>query len=293
MTSEVARSRHHHGSNKRRKSVNAAGRPLLLDDTIVTVIAGKGKRVFKIHQNLLCSASDYFKAALEGKFKEAEEKRIEFLEESSKVIERFQLWLYSGSILEHMESWIYFFAKIRLITKLENDVIDVLIRQQQKSNLCFQSEFMFKETMKGSAIRKFCVDTMVRRGNLREWDLERTYPPCSHGFLIEVILELALEKDRSREEREHNFWEIRCDYHVHAKDEPRCSRYTPIPDQEDDSSTDAESDSDSSDDSDTESDSSSDDVGAPKETEQLSTKSLIGVSAKVVSQTVIFECDEG
>ncbi|MCJ1389248.1 hypothetical protein MMC18_002104 [Xylographa bjoerkii] len=237
MATDAVKSGSRHRPIKRRK---------LMNDTVVTLIVGKKKRVFKIHKNLLCSASAYFKAALDGKFKEADTLEIELVEDSPKVIERFQLWLYTQSILESTESCnrlsdellmeIYSFARVRLITKLQNDAIDIIIRKHVKNGTCVRSESLFPEPMEGSAIRKLGVHMMARLGSLECWDLQELCPPSSHGFLIEVILELYKEKDRTDQEKEYDFWKIRCDYHVHTKDEPRCSEDTPNPVLEHDSS---------------------------------------------------------
>ena len=42
-------------------------------DTIVKITVGPEKALFHVHKGLICSTGAYFKAALEGEFKEASE----------------------------------------------------------------------------------------------------------------------------------------------------------------------------------------------------------------------------
>lgn len=73
-------------------------------DTIVLVKVGPEEQKFTIHKGLLCAVSTYFKAALEGGFKEAEEQMINMPEDDVEVFEHFQLWVYTGSFMEAGET---------------------------------------------------------------------------------------------------------------------------------------------------------------------------------------------
>lgn len=65
---------------------------------------GKAKEEFIFHKSFLCSLAPFFRAALEGHFKEASEEAITMPEETPMVVRRFQLWAYSGSILQDDET---------------------------------------------------------------------------------------------------------------------------------------------------------------------------------------------
>ncbi|CAG8954351.1 hypothetical protein HYFRA_00005975 [Hymenoscyphus fraxineus] len=67
-----------------------------LGTEVVTVFAGKEKQPFVVHKALLTSACEYFEKALNGKFKEAEEKKIHFDEEDPATIELLIAFLYLG-----------------------------------------------------------------------------------------------------------------------------------------------------------------------------------------------------
>lgn len=48
-----------------------------------------------MHLDLLCFYSDYFRAAFQGSFKEASERKMELLGVTKDVFERLQVWLYT------------------------------------------------------------------------------------------------------------------------------------------------------------------------------------------------------
>lgn len=193
-------------------------------------MVGPNKRVFTMHKGLLCSVSDYFSAALKGNFKEATEQRIEFSEDPAWVLERFQLWLYSEQILEkdetarsltdHQLVTLYAFAESRCIPNLQNHLVDLIIKKNDfESHIPVPSDGnMFTVLAPSSPLLKLSVDLAAHRGSFNEdWDLDG-YPK---RYLADVIRVLRYIRDDLLEERD--FWKVRCDYHVHAKGERRCS----------------------------------------------------------------------
>lgn len=112
----------------------------LMDRTVTLVAKPSGTR-FDMHRGLLCSVSTYFKTVLHSEFQEAAENVI-YLEETSKeTLERFQLWLYDGTLLDAGENVkamrirhfgdLYIFGDSRGIPQLQNLVVDTLIRRCQ------------------------------------------------------------------------------------------------------------------------------------------------------------------
>lgn len=65
---------------------------------MVTLIVGQQKKHFTLHKSLLCQASSYSDAALNGGFKETEEQKIEMFEEDDETFRHFQFWIYSKTI---------------------------------------------------------------------------------------------------------------------------------------------------------------------------------------------------
>lgn len=69
-------------------------------DSIVHLTVGPEKEIFKLHKGLLCNASPFFKAALEGKFVESTNQAIDMPEDDAVMFRYLQLWLYTDSLLE-------------------------------------------------------------------------------------------------------------------------------------------------------------------------------------------------
>lgn len=186
-----------------------------------------------MHKMLLYSSSDYFRAALDGGFKEAAEQRIELLEDDPKVFERFQLWLYTGKVFDRGEKStaldhsmlvdIYVFAESRCIPGLQNHLVDTIIRKSAREGFYLRPSDgdMYSNTASLSPLRKLAVHMAAHLGGLDRpsWELDK-YPK---DFLVALVLALhkrsTLEKDS---DPRATLWENRCKYHVHLEDEPLC-----------------------------------------------------------------------
>lgn len=57
----------------------------------MTIIVGKEKKAYNLHKDLLCFYSDYFRAALNGNFKEAAEGKLELPNVTISIFEAFQV----------------------------------------------------------------------------------------------------------------------------------------------------------------------------------------------------------
>ena len=202
-------------------------------DTPVALLVGPEKRVFYLHRGLLCSVSDYFNTALHSGFKETEEQKIELPEEDPEVVERFQLWLYTKSILDHDETVqnidypiyvdLYVFAESRLIPKLQNEAINAIIRKGSIDGTISTNSAIYRKTIDSSPIRRLTVDRTVRLGALNTWGFKSTNEDNllnSKDYLQDVVVALYEEK---KGPKETDFWKIRCNYHVHSEDNPPCS----------------------------------------------------------------------
>lgn len=87
-------------------------------DSIVVITAGPDKKPFFLHKGLLLQSSPYFRAALEGGFKEADLQTskslletvigegiltprwiaVEWPEEDPTIVDMFKIWLYSETV---------------------------------------------------------------------------------------------------------------------------------------------------------------------------------------------------
>lgn len=65
---------------------------------MVIVLVGPKKQRFEIHKGLVCSRSDFFKAAFTGAFKEANDGTLTLPEHDPATFKYFVSWLYTGSL---------------------------------------------------------------------------------------------------------------------------------------------------------------------------------------------------
>lgn len=62
----------------------------------MTIFVGADKEKFVVHKDLICSKSEYFRAAFAGRFKEAEEEEMRFENVSPAVFRTVINWVYTG-----------------------------------------------------------------------------------------------------------------------------------------------------------------------------------------------------
>ena len=169
---------------------------------MVQVKVGPDKTIFSFHKDLLCNAAAYFRAALDGKFREAEEKSIEMPEDNPEIFNYFQFWIYGGSILETHETekdiddsilvklWV--FAEARGIFELQNAAMTLLIARidSLRRTPTEQISYIYEHTSEKSALRRMVVDVSAYRGELSSWfeTSERSKFPID--FLFELITKL-------------------------------------------------------------------------------------------------------
>ncbi|KAF1955499.1 hypothetical protein CC80DRAFT_564151 [Byssothecium circinans] len=92
-----------------------------LSEGIVTIKVGpeSNRGDFQIHKALLTHHSEYFRAALEGSWKEAQDKVVIWNDVESEIFQIFAAWLYTGELPEAAE-WINILGRVRGKTKREN-----------------------------------------------------------------------------------------------------------------------------------------------------------------------------
>lgn len=179
---------------------------------MVQVKVGHNKEVFTFHKNLLCQIAPYFKAALNGNFKEAQEQSIEMLEDDPVVFKYFQLWIYTGSITEANETKkdvetsilvrIYTFAEGLNIIDLQNVVMNFLIDRiiDLHEIPTEQISFIYEHTCENSALRRMIVDIIVRYGLLHRpgWFEESKRSMYPNDFLCDLIMRFYYAKKNSQ-----------------------------------------------------------------------------------------------
>ena len=63
---------------------------------MVDVFVGAKRKTFRLHEDLLCDRSDYFKATFQGEFAEAKSKELYLPDDDDASFELFVNWLYGG-----------------------------------------------------------------------------------------------------------------------------------------------------------------------------------------------------
>lgn len=176
-------------------------------DTIVVLKVGSEKEEIRIHKGLLCKASPYFRAALQGGFKEAQAQTIEWPEEDPKIVKLFQTWLYSRVIEFDAKpfdgsAWfisidLYAFADRYHLPALKDSVIDILFTYLLENALKIPWAVfnrIYSVTSPKAPLRRLIVDLAVHR-QTRSWvtdkpdDIEALFlQHLPKEYLVDVML---------------------------------------------------------------------------------------------------------
>lgn len=188
-----------------------------------------------MHKETLCDISPYFKAALEGNFKEAQKHVIEMPEDDVKVFQVFRTWLYTGKFqlaedrVDHtwkILSWevlvgLYMFGECRLIRELLNPVMDLLIQKPEAPTEVpvHLAPYIYENTCDVSRLRQWISNATAYAAAVTKLD---TYPAkCFIGFPLEFGHDLsgALKSvgDRGCGNGLISIM-YKCEYHVRNRD---------------------------------------------------------------------------
>ncbi|KAF1950256.1 hypothetical protein CC80DRAFT_496902 [Byssothecium circinans] len=93
----------------------------LLQSKILKVIVGKdeAEKVFSVHQDLICSCSDFFKNAMNGEWKESDTGTIHLTDDDPKVFAKYLQACYTGNFNMGRYRYIYADDAIPLVTEDE------------------------------------------------------------------------------------------------------------------------------------------------------------------------------
>lgn len=153
-------------------------------DTIVVLKVGSQKEAIRVHRGLLCNASPYFRAALQGGFTEAQTQTIEWPEEHPNIVKIFQTWLYSRAIEFDAKpldesAWftfidLYGFADRYHLPALNDSVMDFLITclLQESPDIPWSAyNRVYSVTSPKAPLRRLFVDLAIRRPT-RSWETD-------------------------------------------------------------------------------------------------------------------------
>ena len=202
----------------------------------VTLVVGTLKLQYTLHKGLLCFYSDFFRAALNGSFKEAKDRRIEFPE----VDIAFQVWLYTQNLPKNEVVSTKFYPEWPLLIKLwifgdghqipllQNSVMDAIIDKVEKDNHIPIKELnlAYSDTLPGSPLHKAFTDIMVYRsmmpGDKNCGNVESSCLAWSDDWPKQACLDVMAEMSRgwiNKASRPSMPMREKGYYHVHLKGE--------------------------------------------------------------------------
>ena len=176
---------------------------------------------------MLCTNSTYFRSALKGDFLEANAQRLELPEASPATFKRFQLWIYTDSILNGGQSCkdilddelmnLYMFGEVRGIPYLQNHITNILIDRHKAVNKIPLYSFMkvYDQLPISSPMRKLAVHMIAHRADLRDpcWHNEGAKEAYTQSFLIDLFVALY-DRVTDKRSRITDFAGIRSQYYV-------------------------------------------------------------------------------
>ena len=201
------------------------------ESSTVDVIVGEAETKFVVYKAVLSNIAPFFKAALEGNFKESSEQKITLPEESPEVFRRFLLWAHSGSLLGHQEHVtdlspeilirLYIFGDAHGVPDLQNAAVDSLGMWSNYKKLSPVSilHLAFRDTRRGCTLQRFLVDWAASRGSLREdWFVEEKLVLYPTVYLAELVMVLYDVKEGTASPIKDNEWaKPGCRYHIHPE----------------------------------------------------------------------------
>ncbi|THY29893.1 hypothetical protein D6D01_03441 [Aureobasidium pullulans] len=213
--------------------------PKLYKDT-VTVAVGTAEDNFVVHKDLLCFYSDFFRAAFNGSFEEATERKIKLPDVCIQTFESFQVWLYSRTLLNTEDSanesghatyltftalaklWI--FGDKYLIPLLQNNVIDAMHDKNEKetNNPVLVIKMAYTKTLPGSCLRRAVIDILVHKAQIDGQPGSMIAPPYLNWWTTEALADALTVMASSWKSGLPRFTTLkneRCHYHVHTEGE--------------------------------------------------------------------------
>ncbi len=134
---------------------------------MVDIFVGTERKKFRLHRDLLCDRSDYFKACFLGKFKEAQQKELSLPEDNVEGFGLLVRWLY-GAPLKKMSSnddlpvycALIILANKLLLEHLHNEAMDSMLRFHRTNPVSIDVESLhniYQNTSDQERVRKYFV----------------------------------------------------------------------------------------------------------------------------------------
>jgi len=188
---------------------------------------GQKQKTFEIYKGLLSYYSDYFRAALNGRFSEAQEGVISLPTEDAEIFGYFKNWVYTHKLTTGEESdlkalaeqtirRIYVFADRRQIPLLGNECLNLVHSKIADTWTLSHGDvpYLYEHLLPGNGLRRFMIDSYAVTMNQAE-----------NGFLdgdewtLDSLRELtkALVTRPKFEGQDDYAKRDVCQYHVHTE----------------------------------------------------------------------------
>jgi hypothetical protein len=199
---------------------------------LVTLVIGSAKKDYTVHKDLLIFYSDYFRAAFDGSFVEATERKMDLFDVKEQTFEDFHTWLYTRKLASEddepltwrdlIDFWI--FGDRFQVSMLQNCVMDEIFAKDNRGE-CFplrMLKFSYGNTMTGSLLRKAMIELMVYETDLGGEDEGTMKTNNTHYYTVEILQDLVEELYFARQNKiafNKRPKRDKCLFHVHGKDE--------------------------------------------------------------------------
>ncbi|KAH6709081.1 hypothetical protein BKA61DRAFT_677983 [Leptodontidium sp. MPI-SDFR-AT-0119] len=142
----------------------------------LTIVVGPGKVEFRIDKNIVCQASDFFSAAFERNFQEAQNGVISMPEEKLKVFAYLVKWTFSGKLpkaegtsCQRLLYDIYILAEKICMHDLTNKTMDrirwnykaTFTKVGSRARIMSNAAYVFDRTVGASRLRGFVIGVAI------------------------------------------------------------------------------------------------------------------------------------
>ena len=203
------------------------------------VLVGPERQKFGFHRGILCQYSSFFRAALLGNFREAEEGLVVLPDDDPSTFKIFNTWLYSRRIRGQLQNGkevpceaielvkLFIFGDMRGIPALRNDVIDAFVKERSTVHLEV-IPYLYANTQPSSPLRRLFVDLINWQFEM-SMDEKGVFRPDRGAlayFVPEFMMELLIAREKIK--RPISMWtcpflRIRCSYREYPLKTERCT----------------------------------------------------------------------
>ncbi|KAL9024693.1 MAG: hypothetical protein Q9180_007835 [Flavoplaca navasiana] len=179
-----------------RSPPTAPGPYMGLVDEVVTILVGPEETPFRIHKGLLCSKSEYFRAAFEGSFKETTEKSVHLRDDDPAVFQFYASLIYTQQPIVgwvHGQHDVDVYCRLYVLADklgseaIQNVAMDLVHKRCADDYLDLTEadtiNYVFNNTLPGSRLRAILTDATFEFDIEKCPELVNTVPE----FLFEVL----------------------------------------------------------------------------------------------------------